>query len=175
MCREKKSTENSAEANNYGDVFKKLLQEHVAVTPENNEPCKRKQKRSSLGLNQSRKKNEKYVNTLMKENPEKYAQVYGHNSERNEGNEEKRRRRKRKKCAESTSRDNDKSTQVYLCCGKEVNSGEQYCQICSTKRVHVVESSTQADFVDIDGYVDEHLQKQLLEFTLEKSNTWLEM
>ena len=144
---------------------KKSLQENVAVTPENNEPHKRKLKRSSLGLNQSRKKNEKYVNALMKENPEKYAQVYAHNSERNEGNEEKRRRRKRKKCAESTVWDNDKTTQVYLCCGKEVNSGEQYCQICSTKRVHVVKSSTQADFVDIDGYLDECLQKQLLEFT----------
>ena len=69
----------------------------------------------------------------MKENPEKYAQVYAHNSERNEGNEEKRRRRKRKKCAECTVWDNDKTTQLYLCCGKEVNSGEQYCQICSTK------------------------------------------
>ena len=103
----------------------------------------------------------------MKENPDKYAQVYGHNAERNEGNEEKRRRRKRKVCAEFSVQDNDKTTQVYLCCGKEVNISEQYCQICSTKRVNVVESSTQADFVDIDGYVDDHLQKQLLEFMQE--------
>ena len=64
---------------------------------------------------------------------------------------------------------------MYLCCGKEVNIGEQYCQICSNKRVNVVESSTQADFVDIDGYVDDHLQKQLLELTQEKSNTQSEM
>ena len=34
-----------------------------------------------------------------------------------------------------------------------------------------MESGTQADFVDIDGYVDERLQKQMLEFTQEKSGT----
>ena len=104
----------------------------------------------------------------MKENLDKYAQVYAHNAETNEGNEEKRRRRKRKVCAECTVQDNDKTTQVYLCCGKEVNIGEQYCQICSKKRVNV-------DFVDFNGYVDDHLQKQLLEFMQEKSNTWAEM
>ena len=41
------------EANKFGDVFKKSLEENVAVTPENNVPHKRKRKRSSLGLNQS--------------------------------------------------------------------------------------------------------------------------
>ena len=159
----------SEEGNNFDDVFKKSLRENVAITPENNEPCKRKRKRSSLGLNQSRKKNDKYVNTLMKDNPEKYAQVYTHKSKTNEGKEAKRSRRKRNVCAESSVRNNDKSTQVYLCCGKEVNCGEQYCKICSSKRANVVKMSTQADFVDIDGYVDECLQKQLLEFMQEKS------
>ena len=67
--------------------------------------------------------------------------------------------------------DNEKSSQVHLCCGKEVDNVEQKCQICSTKRVNVVENSTQAYFVDIDGYVDEHLQKQLLECTQETNTT----
>ena len=76
---------------------------------------------------------------------------------------------------QTSVRDNDKSTQVNLCCGKEVNCSEQYCKICSTKRVNVVEMSTQADFADIDGYVDECLQKQLLEIMQEKSNMQVEM
>ena len=46
----------SGEANKFGDVLKKSLEENVSVTPENNVPCKRKRKRSSLGLNQSQEK-----------------------------------------------------------------------------------------------------------------------
>ena len=34
----------------------------------------------------------------MKENPEKYAQVYAHNAETTEGNEEKKRRMKKGMC-----------------------------------------------------------------------------
>ena len=102
----------------------------------------------------------------MKENPQKYAEVYADKSctaEEKEGNI--RRRRKRNVCTDATLWDNEKSTQVHLCCGKEVDNVEQKCQVCSTKRVNVVENSTQAYFIDIDGYVDEHLQKQLLECT----------
>ena len=117
-CVEKKMKEKmSEEGNNFDDVFKKSLQENVPVTPKNYQPHKRKRKRSSLGLNQSRKKNDKYVNALMKDNPEKYAQVYADKSKTSEGNEAKRSRRKRKVCAEMSVWDNDKSTQVYLCCG----------------------------------------------------------
>ena len=89
--------------------------------------------------------------------------------EEKEGN--KRRRRKRNVCTDATLWDNEKSSQVHLCCGKEVNNVEQKCQICSTKRVNMVENSTQAYFVDIDGYVDEHLQKRLLECTQETNTT----
>ena len=110
----------------------------------------------------------------MKENPQKYIQVYADKSstsEVNEGNEGNIRRRKWKLSCQKTLQDNDKSTQVFLCCGQEVESGDQKCQCYSRKRVNVVESGTQADFVDIDGYVDERLQKQVLEFTQEKSGT----
>ena len=34
----------SEEANKFGDVFKKSLEENIAVTPENNVPCKRKRR-----------------------------------------------------------------------------------------------------------------------------------
>ena len=170
----RKKEENSVQRNDFGDVFKKSLQENVAVTPENNQPQKRKRKKSSLRLYQSRKKNEKYVNALMKENPQKYTQVYADKSstsEVNERNEGNIRRRKWKLSCKKTLQDNDKSTQVFLCCGQEVKLGDQQCQCCSRKRVNVVESGTQADFVDVDGYVDERLQKQTLEFTQEKIGT----
>ena len=79
-------------------------------------------KRSTLSLNQSRKKNEKYVNALMKENPEKYVQVHVQTGETNVENKQKR--RKRNERIASTLRDNDKSTQVFLCCANHV------CPIC---------------------------------------------
>ena len=148
--------------------YRKMLQ----FTPENKQPCKRERKKSSLGLNQSRKKNEKYVNTLMKENPQKYTQVYADKSLPSEVSElnEGEIRRKRKLCCEARVQDNEKSTQVFLCCGQEIKLADQQCQLCSRKRVNVVETGMQAHFVDIDGYVDERLQ-QLLQFTQEKSNT----
>ena len=125
------------------------------------QPQKHKRKSSALSLNQSRKKNEKYVNALVKENPEKYAQVYAQAVDRNVEN--KKKGRKRQESIASTLRDNDKSTQVFLCCEQEVTGTSHICPICNCKKVSVVEISTQAYFVDIDGYVDEHLQKGLLE------------
>ena len=77
-CLEKKKKDQvTEEGSNFADVFKNSLNENDMVTPENKEPHKRKRK-SSLGLNQSRKKNDKYVNALMKENPQKYTEVYAY-------------------------------------------------------------------------------------------------
>ena len=58
----------------------------------------KKKKEKFIGTKSKPRKNEKYVNTLMKENPEKYAQVYAHNAETTEGNEEKKRRMKKGMC-----------------------------------------------------------------------------
>ena len=47
---------------------------------------------------------------------------------------------------------------------KRLTTGSSHvCPICkSKKKISVVERSTQTYFVDIDGYVNEHLQKELL-------------
>ena len=133
------------------------MKENESSTAEKMEPWKCEGKTSTLSLNQSRKKNEKYVNALMKENAEKYAQVHAQTTETNVENKQKR--RKRNERIASIIKDNDKGTQVFLCCGQEVNAPNHVCPICKSKKVSVVERSTQAYFVDIHGYVDEHLQK----------------
>ena len=68
----------------------------------------------------------------MKENPEKYAQVYAQTAETNVENKQKR--RKRNERIASTARDNDKSTQVFLCCGQEVNATNHVHPICKSKK-----------------------------------------
>ena len=125
-----------------------------------------KRKRSSLSLNQSHKKNEKYVNALMKENPEKYALMYGSQSSTNVVCQW--RKTKKYKCDVNKCSKNEKNTQVFLCCGEEIESTNRQCPSCRTRTVHVVDMSTQAYFVGIDEYVDQHLQNQLPECNINK-------
>ena len=122
---------------------------------------KQKRKRSSLSLNQSHKKNEKYVNALMKENPEKYALVYGSQSSTNVVHQ--RRKTKKNNCDVNKCTKNEKSTQVFLCCGDRIESTNRQCPSCRMRTDHVADMSTQAYFVGIDEYVDQRLQNQLLE------------
>ena len=68
----------------------------------------------------------------MKENTEKYVQVFTQSVETNIGNKQKR--RKRNDRIASTMRDNDKSTQVFLCCGQEVTSNSRCAQYVNKKK-----------------------------------------
>ena len=131
-------------ARSFEDVFK----ESVNISNEDNEiqelqmkeinkevVQKKKYKKRTLALNQRRKKNRKYVNALKNCNQQRYANVFA------ESDEGRKRFEKAKK--------NKKNSFSF-----QMNKDEKVTQVTE---------AVQCNFVNIDEYVNDRLQQQLLE------------
>ena len=153
--------------------FEDVLKESVNISNEDNEiqelqmkeinkevvQKKKYKMKSTLALNQSRKKNRKYVNVLKNCNPQRYANVF---AESDEGRKrfEKAKKNKENSCSFQMNKD-EKVTQVAEADWPSREIAR--CKKCDNNMYNCRNSEVQCNFVNIDEYVNDRLQQQLLE------------
>ena len=110
-------------------------------------------------MNQNRKKNRKYVNALKNCNPQRYANVFAETDEGKKSSE-KAKKNKENSCSFKINKDE----KVTLVTEADWPPREiARCRKCDSNMYNCRNSEVQCNFVNIDEYVNERLQQQLLE------------